>query len=107
LTRRDGDVDIEDVAGVAVGEDGRPLGQTAVGCAVQLLNAIAGLEPGRAGFGLKAILVNLARIGIVAERDVDALVPVDTGIPKVNDARNPVAEAGDNPESQKKAKKIG
>ena len=102
-----GDVDVEDVAGVAVGEDGGPLGKAGIGGAVQLLDAIAGLDSGGAGFRGEVAVFDGAGVGVVAEGDVDALVPVDVGVPHVGDAGDPVAEAGDDPESQKEAQEVG
>jgi hypothetical protein len=104
---RTGDVNVEDVPGVAFGKYGGPLGGSAVGGAVEGFNAIAGGQSGGARFGLETILVDKARIGVEAERDIHALVPVDACVPEVDDARDPVAQAGDDPEREKKAQKIG
>jgi len=47
-----------------------------------------------------------ARVRIELEGDGDALVPVNAGVPQIDDARDPVAQAGKDPENQKKAQKI-
>ena len=103
----EGDVDLEDVAGVALGDNGGPLGEAAVGLAVEGHDAIAGGKPCGASFRLEAGFIDAARIGVEAEGDIDALVPVDARVPEIDDARDPVAQTGDDPESQKKAQKIG
>jgi hypothetical protein len=102
-----GDVDVEDVAGVALGEDGGPLGETAVRGAVELVDVVPAADSGGSSFGREVAVLDGACVGVVAEGDVDALVPVDVGLPHVGDTGDPVAEAGDDPESQKEAQEIG
>ena len=103
---RTGDVNVEDVSGVAFGKHGGPLGRSAIGGAVEGFDAIACGETGGTSFRTQAGLVDKARVRIELEGDGDALVPVNAGVPQIDDARDPVAQAGKDPENQKKAQKI-
>ena len=92
---------------MALSEDRLPLGKSEVRRAVQRFEAIAGSNAGSTGGGCQIATLDLAGIGVEAKGDINTLVPVDAGIPEVDDARNPVAEAGDDPEREQKAQQVG
>ncbi len=92
---------------MAVGKDGCPLSKAGIRGAIERFDAIAGGEAGGAGGRRQIATLNFAGIGVEAEGYIDTLIPVNARVPKVDDSRDPVAKAGDDPESEQETQQVG